>query len=219
MQIPSETQLFHGISSAETDEILQCLDAHAKRYGKGERILRIGEITENMGLVLSGSVNVEHCDVWGNHSILAHVEVGQLFAETYACIPNEPLMIDVVAVEKTEVLFLNANRLLTTCPHTCAHHNAVIRNLLLISAQKNLSLSRRILHTTSKSIRSRLLSYLSEQARKQGSYSFRIPFDRQQLADYLAVDRSALSNELSKMRHEGLLECTRNSFVLKEEKE
>ena len=167
-----------------------------------------------MGLVLSGGVNIEIDDLWGNKTILGHVDAGQLFAETYACIPGEPLMVSVVASEKSSVLFLNAGKLITTCQSSCTHHNKLIQNLLQISAQKNLALSRRSLHTSSKTIRGRLLSYLSEQAKRSGSYRFTIPFNRQQLADYLGVDRSAMSNELSKMQREGILLYHRNSFVL-----
>lgn len=123
-------------------------------------------------------------------------------------------MVDVVAAEESQVLFLNVERVLQVCPHTCAHHSKLIRNLLLLSAQKNLNLSRKIFHTASKTIRGRLLSYLSYQARRSGSPSFTVPFNRQQLADYLNVERSALSNELSKMQRDGLLLVERNRFTL-----
>ena len=119
--------------------------------------------------------------------------------------------------EKCAILFLDAARLLTSCSNACTHHAKLIRNLLQISAHKNLTLSRRILHTSSKSIRGRLLSYLSEQAKQSGSYQFTIPFNRQQLADYLGVDRSAMSNELSKLQREGLLTFEKNRFSLAQE--
>ena len=123
-------------------------------------------------------------------------------------------MVDVVAAGPSEILFLNVNRVLQVCPNACAYHSGLLRNLLALSAQKNLSLSRKIFHTASKSIRGRLLSYLSYQAVRAGSRRFTIPFSRQQLADYLNVDRSALSNELSKMRREGLLTVNKNRFEL-----
>ena len=167
-----------------------------------------------MGILLSGSVSIENDDVWGNKSILDKIGPGQVFAETYACVPDEPLMISIVATEPTEILFLDMSRVLNICSNACGFHNQLIRNLLSVSLQKNLSLSRRIFHTSSKSIRGRLLSYLSFQATQQGSYDFQIPFSRQQLADYLSVDRSALSNELGKMQKEGLLRVERNHFTL-----
>lgn len=210
----TNTALFRGIDAEETKAMLACLGSVKKEYGKGDMIFHAGECVENMGLVLSGSVNVEIDDLWGNRTLLNHLEAGQLFAETYACIPNEPLMVNVTAGEKCDILFLHTARLLTTCPHSCTHHNKLIQNLLQISAQKNLALSRRSLHTTPKSIRGRLLSYLSEQAKQRGSCSFTIPFNRQELADYLGVDRSAMSNELSKMQRDGLIAFDKNHFLL-----
>lgn len=210
----TNTMLFRGTSAKEAEAMLGCLGSYEKVYEKGSVIFRVGECVDSMGMVLSGSVNIEIDDLWGNKTILGHVEVGGLFAETYACIPGEPLMVNVVACEKSEILFLNASRLLTTCTNSCTHHNKLIQNLLQISAQKNLALSRRSLHTSPKSIRGRLLSYLSEQAKQNGSYQFTIPFNRQQLADYLGVDRSAMSNELSKMQSEGLLTFDKNRFSL-----
>ena len=208
------TALFRGITEDEAASMLDCLGAFEKQYEKGGAIFRAGETTQNIGLVLSGSVNIESGDVWGNRSILGRAEVGQIFAETYACIPGEPLLVSAAAAERCEILFLNASRLLTTCSSSCPCHSRLIRNLLQLTAQKNLALSRRILHTSSKTIRGRLLSYLSEQAQVNGGLRFSIPFNRQQLADYLNVDRSAMSAELSKMRAEGLIACDKNSFVL-----
>ncbi|MDO4581848.1 MAG: Crp/Fnr family transcriptional regulator [Bacillota bacterium] len=212
----TNTMLFRGTAVGEAAAMLGCLGSFESRYVKGELIYRAGEHTENMGLVLSGSVNIEIDDWWGNKTILGHIEAGQLFAETYACVPGEPLMVSVAACETCEILFLNAARLLKTCPNSCAHHNRLIQNLLQISAQKNLELSRRSLHTAPKSIRGRLLSYLSVCAKQAGSYQFSIPFNRQQLADYLGVDRSAMSNELSKMHRDGILSYDKNNFVLRQ---
>ena len=210
----NQTNLFKGTTSDEAEQMLNCLSAYQKEYRKGESVMRAGSIIEDMGMVLSGGVNIEIDDAWGNNTILSHVKPGQLFAETYACIPGEPLLVNVRASEKSTVLFLNAAKVMTTCSHSCMYHNQLIHNLLQISAQKNLALSRRSVHTSSKSIRGRLLSYLSEQAKLAGSYAFTIPFDRQQLADYLGVERSALSNELSKMQKDELITCHKNEFTI-----
>ncbi len=212
----SATPLFNGISQEEIHTMLSCLGAERRSYAKGEAIYRTGMRIQSMGLVLSGRVQVENNDLWGNTSILGLVEPGAVFAETYASVPGEPLMVDVIAAEPSEILFLNVHRLLTVCPEACTHHSRLIRNLLSISAQKNLNLSRRIFHTSAKSIRGRLLSYLSFQAARQDSREFDIPFNRQQLADYLSVDRSALSNELSKMQRDGLILVNKNHFCLKD---
>lgn len=212
----SKTVLFKGVSPEEVEKMVSCLSAEHKLFSKGERIYCAGDTVQSMGLVLSGGVNIESDDIWGNKSILSHVSAGQIFAETYACIPGEPLMVDVVATEPAEILFLNTGHILQTCPSVCPYHSKLIRNLLFVLAQKNLNLSHRIFHTSPKSIRGRLVSYLSFQAARQGSYRITIPFNRQQLADYLSVDRSAMSNELSKMQRDGLLNVSKNTFELKE---
>lgn len=214
LQALSQTVLFRGSSPEEVGTMLQCLQAETRQFPRGTMIHHAGDTVETMGVVLSGSVSVEINDVWGNTSILDHLKAGQVFAEAYACVPGEPLMTSVVAAEPTEVLFLNMARVLHVCGNACGFHNKLIRNLLMIASQKNLNLSRRSVHTSSKSIRGRLLSYLSDQALAQGSRSFSIPFNRQQLADYLNVDRSAMSNELSKMQKDGLLLAERNQFTL-----
>ena len=210
----SKTVLFRGISPEEVQTMMSCLQAVTRNYPRGAIIYHAGDAVHAVGLVLSGSVSIERDDAWGNKSILDRVAPGQIFAETYACLPGEPLMVNVVAVEPTEVLFLNTEKMFTVCANTCIFHNKLVRNMLSISAQKSLNLSRRIMHTSSKSIRGRLLSYLSLQATKCGSREFEIPFNRQQLADYLSVDRSAMSNELSKMQRDGLIRVERNCFVL-----
>lgn len=209
-----QTELFHGLSEEELSALLTCLAAEQRRFRKGEVILRAGEVTAHFGLVLSGRVQIENDDPWGNRSILSNVGPGSIFAETYACLSQVPLMVSAVATEECEVLFLAAAKLLAPCENGCGFHQKVIRNLLTLCAEKNLSLSRRMFHTSAKTIRGRVTSYLSFEAARQGKNAFRIPFDRQQLADYLGVDRSALSHELGKMQKEGLLTVKKDRFTL-----
>lgn len=210
----TQTPLFRGTTAQELEDMLSCLGTDVRSYEKGQVICRAGDKVTSLGVVLSGSALIENDDIWGNTTVLDCVGQGQIFAETYACTPDEPLMVNVVAAEPCQVLFLNVGRVLQVCSNSCGHHNALIRNLLSLSAQKNLNLSRKIFHTSPKTIRGRLLSYLSYQSLRSGSSSFSIPFNRQQLADYLNVDRSALSNELSKMQRDGLIQVERNRFVL-----
>lgn len=210
----SETELFKGISAKELESIIKCLGGHEKKYKKSDIVYMAGDTVADIGLVLSGSVNIVVNYYWGGSNIFGHISPGQIFAETYAMLPNKELLCDVVANEDTSVLFVNADKILTVCQNTCSFHNKLIHNLLKISAQKNLNLSVRMTHTASKLIRDRLLSYFSEQALMFGSAQFTIPFSRQQLADYLGVERSALSNELSKMKNDGLIDYDRNSFKL-----
>ena len=212
----SKTLLFRGISPQEIETMMSCLRGVTKKYARGSIIYHAGDTLNSMGMVLTGSVSIENDDIWGNKSILDKVGPGQVFAETYACLPGEPLMVNIVASEPTEILFMNTDCMFTVCSHACGFHNKLIRNMLTISAQKSLNLSRRILHTSSKTIRGRLLSYLSFQATQHGSREFEIPFNRQQLADYLSVDRSAMSNELSKMQKEGMIKSDRNHFTILE---
>lgn len=210
--------LFYGISERDIGGVLKCLYAARANYERGEIIFHAGDTTSRLGLVVSGGVLIESDDIWGNRSILSRVDSGQIFGETYACIPGEPLLVSAVAAERTQVLFLNMSRILKPCSQACGRHVQLLANLLAISARKNLALSRRILHTTPKTIRGRLLSYFSELALQSGNRDVVVPFDRQQLADYLGVDRSALSSELSKMQRDGLLTYHRNSFSLKYER-
>lgn len=211
-----ETPLFQGMAEAEAKAVLHCLQGVCRSYQKGEAVYRAGDRATALGLLLSGSVHIESGDAWGNRTILSSVGPGQVFAETYACVQQMPLMVDVVAAENCEILFLQIEKVLTTCPDTCGYHARLLRNLLSVLALKNLNLTHKIFHTSPKSIREKLSSYLSFQAVRQGSRRFQIPFNRQQLADYLGVDRSALSNTLRKMQQEGLLMFEKNAFCLLE---
>lgn len=214
----ANTELFSGIEADEIKKMLECLSFEQRRFAKGEKIFRAGKIVQSFALVLSGSVIIENTDFWGNTSVLDKIGAGQTCAETYAFAENEALMVDVTATEQSEVLFFNAKRVMTVCSRACSCHNRLIRNLLTVFVKKNLHLSRRIFHTSSKSIRGRLMSYLSHRAAQCGSGTFSIPFNRQELADYLNVDRSALSNELSKMQKENLLTTEKKRFCLNAEK-
>lgn len=211
----TKTRLFHGVSARALEDLLECLKAAQRNFRKGTVILHAGEETDFLGLVLSGGVHIESDDAWGNKTILDRVGPGEIFAETYACLPDEPLMVNVVAAENTSVLFLYAPFLMESCTPACAAHAQVIQNLFSLSIQKNLTLSRRIFHTAPRTIRGRLVSYLSSQSIQAGSRKFSVPFNRQQMADYLGVDRCALSAELSKMHTEGLLNFKKNRFELK----
>ena len=208
------TNLFQGIGEEEIQEALKCMKAREKAFHREEAIWRAGDTVSEIGLVESGSVNIVVNFYWGGSSIFGHMEKGMIFGENYAAIPGKEMPCDVIAAEDSEILFLNLDQVLTTCANGCAFHSQIIHNLIRISAMKNLSLSSRMMHTAPKSIRERLLSYLSEQAMEQGSPRFSIPFSRQQLADYLGVDRSALSAALSKMQKDGLITYRKNDFLL-----
>ena len=211
------TPLFRGMTVPDIEEMLCCLRAAERTYKKGAVILPEGMPTEQLGVVLSGRVIIEMGDVWGNNSVLSSIGPGGVFAEAYACVPGEPLMVNVTAAEDTRALLLNIRRVLEPCANVCPRHVRLVRNLLTLCSEKNLQLSRRVLHTGPKSIRKRLLSYFSECIKRTGSYEFDIPYNRQQLADYLNVERSALSNELSLMQRDGLIRYEKNHFAVTEQ--
>ena len=209
-----QTKLFSGIEEEEIAAMLSCLSAVMKTYAKGEYIFKRESRITSVAMLLEGVVHIQQEDYWGNLSILSEVSQGEIFGEVYACLGSEEMQNNAVAVKSSTVLFLDINRVLTICPSACDFHSRLIQNLLSIMAQKNLMLTRKITHMSRGTTREKLLSYLSEQSAKAGSEVFDIPFNRQQLADYLSVDRSAMSAELGRMRNEGLLRFNRNHFEL-----
>ena len=205
---------FSGMTEQEILSILHCLDARVVKTVRNAYIFRCGDSTESMGLVLQGSVLVIQEDLWGHRNILAKVLPGDFFGESYAATPGSVLNISVVANEDTEVLMLNVNRLLTVCQTACAHHSRLIRNMVSVLAGKVLAWDSKITHISKRTTREKLLSYLSAESIRQGKLAFDIPYDRQQLADYLSVERAAMSVELSKLKKEGILDTERNHFIL-----
>ncbi len=215
--------LFRSMSEEEIRDACGMLSASHKRYDKGSTILHAGSTTDRMGIVLEGSVTVENNDVWGNRTILSHIGKEQFFAETYGLFAEEPLLVDVVANEDARILFIRIGTLLSLIAEQSFRTENIgqpswimkfVANLLMISAQKNLMLSGRSLHTSPKTIRGRVMSYLNSVSIQNGSDSFSIPFDRQQMADYLNLDRTALSKELGRMQRDGLITFNKNHFTL-----
>ena len=209
-----KAMLFREMTETEIADAFRILEAHEKRYEKGETILIAGSITERMGLVLEGSVTIESNDAWGNRTIISRVEKVQVFAETYALLENEPMLVDVTANEDCRVLFLRSGRIQSLKSSLKPWALKYITNLLTISTHKNLILSGRSFHTAPKSIRGRVMAYLNSVSLQKHSREFDIPFDRQQLADYLNLERSALSKELGKMQRDGLIACRKNHFLI-----
>ena len=208
------TMLFRGLSDSELSECLTSLSAQEKTYKKGAFIFHAGDPTDHMGLVLSGSVTVESNDFWGNHTILSYVGKGQLFAETYALLTDEVMLVDVRANENCRIVFLKIGNIQELNKDFSVWRLKLIRNILNISAHKNLALSGRSFHTAPKSARGRILAYLNTFALQNHSQEFDIPFDRQQLADYLNLERTNMSKELTKMKEDGLIKCRKNHFKL-----
>ena len=207
--------LFSGISDGDLTAMLSCLGARIGTFPKGSRLLRAGEAVEEVGLVLAGSALIVQEDIWGNRNILSKTGPGQTFAEVFACAPGAVLNVSVEAESAVTVMFLRVRRVLNVCPSACSHHSRIIRNLLGELAEKNLRLNEKLTHMGQRTTRAKLLSYFSAESQRRGGYEFDIPFSRQQLADYLGVERSGLSLELGKMRDEGLLDFHKSHFLLK----
>ena len=215
LSILQSSKLFSDISENELTVILSCLDAKKVDFPKEAFVLRAGESIKSVGLVLSGSVMIIQEDIWGNRNILSKAGAGQTFAAAFACSPDSRLNVSVISETPVIVMFFNVKRILNVCPSACAHHSRLIRNLLGELAEKNLRFGEKLTHMGQRTTRAKIMSYLSAEAQRLGKYEFDIPFSRQQLADYLAVERSGLSLELGKMRGEGLLDFHKSHFILK----
>lgn len=206
--------LFDGIRTEDLGPMLGCIGGRTLSAAKGQSIFREGDPATYVGMVLSGAVRLVREDYYGNRSIVAHIGPAELFGETYACAGVQSLPVSVVADEDSTVLLMDCRRITLTCSSACAFHSRVIFNLLRLVAEKNLVYDQKIQITSKRSTREKLLAYLMHQAKLQGSNSFSIPYDRQELADYLEVERSGLSSEISKLRKEGIIESERNHFKL-----
>jgi len=214
LPILKRTRLFSGVGENEIETLLSCMQARLFRYKKGEFVLHQGEHLDNIMILAEGALHIQRDDYWGNRSIINMVAPGEMFGEAYAAPESGTLMNDVLAVEDSAVLFLDVKKLITVCSSTCKFHSTVVQNLVFSMSEKNRNLVQKLGFMSKRTTREKLLAYLSEEAERQGCGAFSIPFNRQQLADFLSVDRSAMSNELCKLRDEGLLEFEKNKFRL-----
>ncbi len=206
--------LLKGFTGEEQKEAFSEMRARERSYKKEEYILRAGQTTSRMGVVLKGSVTIEVDDALGNRTILSHIAPFGLFAETYAWLGEEVMLVDVRANEDCRILFLDTAVIKKELAPNKKWQYKLIKNYLTISARKNLALSVRSFHTAPYMIRGRVLSYLNSISLQKKQTEFDIPFDRQQLADYLNVERTALSKELGKMKREHIIDFRRNHFNL-----
>ena len=214
LSILKQTKLFSGVEAEEISSMLSCLGATLRVYKKGEFVLRQGERLSDIMVLVEGNLHIQSDDYWGNRSILGEICAGEMFGEAYAAPESGALLNDVAAVTDSAVVCFDVKRILTSCSSACRFHTIVVQNLFFAISEKNRKLVQKLGVLSKRSTREKLISYLSEQSKKQNSASFSIPFNRQQLADFLSVDRSAMSNELCKMRDEGLIRFEKNRFVL-----
>ena len=214
MPILEKCALFCDLDAENIPAMLGCIGAKVHIYSKNEPVFLDGENARQVGIVLSGSVQIVKEDFYGNCSIVASIEPSQMFGESFACAQVQSLPVSAIAAEKSEIMLVDLRRITSTCSNACAFHRQMILNLLNIVARKNLLLNQKIEILSRRSIREKLMAYLMNQAKISGGNEFTIPFDRQALANYLGVERSALSAEIGKMKHEGLLDTNRSWFKL-----
>ena len=210
----SDAPLFRGIPTEEVDAMLPCLGASRRAYRRGERVMRAGQVATRVGVLLEGRLHVEMSDAWGNVSVLESVGPGEPFAVAYACGKEGVLDVDVVADADSTVATLEVARVLHPCERQCACHGALVRNLLVSMANKNIAMNRRAMAMAPKTVRGKILAYLSVQQTVAGAPEFAIPFTQEKLASYLGVDRSTLSAELSALRKEGVIDYKGRTFRL-----
>ena len=214
LEILKKCPLFDNIEEESLIKMLSCLGAKVEFFDKKYTVFSEGSPAKYLGIVLSGSVQTVQVDYYGNRSILSDMGPSELFAEAFACAEVASLPVSVVADEPCEIMFIDCRHILHTCANGCGFHHQLIYNLMKDLATKTIMFHQRIEVTSKRSTREKLLTYLALQAKKANSNRFDIPFDRQELADYLEVERSGLSAEIGKLKKEGILDNQKNHFVL-----
>ena len=209
-----KTRLFAGVAEEDLAAMLSCLKATTGSCRKGNYVYRQGERVERLSILVAGKLQIQKDDRWGNRTIVSTVEVGDMFGEEYVAPQSTVLLNDVIALEDSVIVFLEARRVLTVCSSLCRFHSRVIQNLFYAISERNRRLMLKLDHVSRRTTREKLISYLSEEAQLQGSTKIVLAFNRQQLADYLSVDRSAMCKELARMRDEGMLRFEKNTFEL-----
>ena len=210
----SASDLFYGLTSEELGSMLHCLGAKIVDTQKGDPVFLEGDPAGFVGIVLEGSVQVVQEDYFGSRSVIHHSGPGDVFAEAFSFTNLDTMPVSGYAVKNSRCMILSCRRMMTVCSNACTFHNRLVKNLLTLVSRKNLMLNEKIRFMSQRTTREKLLAYLSDQAKKTGSAEFTIPYDRQALADYLSVERSAMSAEISKLRKDGILEVKGSHFRL-----
>lgn len=213
-ELLKSVKLFGGIGTEDLDAMLKCLGSEARRFRKDEILLLAGDKPEYVGVVLSGQLYIAREGYDGSRSLIAAITPGEIFAEALCCAGVSESPVTVTAGTDSVVMLLRFSRILHTCAGSCTFHTMLIENMLRIIANKNLLLQNRMEIVGLKSVRMKVRRYLESFAPKQGR-NITIPFNREELADFLCVERSALSHELAKMKRDGLIDYRKNEFVLK----
>ena len=210
----SASPLFFGIGNEELASMLHCLDARITDISKGDPVFLEGDDAGFVGIVLEGSIQIVQEDYFGNRSVIHHSQPGDIFAEAFSFTGLDTMPVSGYAVKNSRCMLLACRRMMTVCSNACGFHNRLVKNLLRLVSRKNLMLNEKIRYMSQKTTREKLLAYLADQAKAADSPEFTIPFDRQALADYLGVERSAMAAEISKLRKDKILEATGSRFRL-----
>ncbi len=213
-EILKQCPLFDMISEDYLPAMLHCFGVTISNYKKDEVIFSEGSPAKYLGIVLCGEAQMIHIDYYGNRSIMANLMPGEIFGETYACAELDAVPIDIVATENTDIMMIDVHKITRPCSNSCEFHKQMIFNLVKVVASKNLMFHQKIEITSKRNTRDKLIAYLLSEAKRNGSSDFNVPYDRQELADYLEVERSGLSTEIGKLRREGILACEKNHFTL-----
>ena len=208
------TSPFSGIAEEDIASMIKCLQVQLHSFSKGDYVFKEGENANKINILLEGKLIIQRDDFWGDRNIVNIIRAGEMICDSYIAPGRCSFLNDIIAEEDSIIMSFDINRVLTTCPSACSFHTQVIQNLFFAVSEKNRKLLQKIRHMSKRTTRTKLLSYLFEEAAQQNSSHFTIPFTRQQLADFLCVDRSAMSNELCKMRDEGLIKFNKNEFTL-----
>ncbi len=210
----SACRLFSGIDEQDLPAMLTCLGGNHIHVKKGDSIFIEGDPVQYIGIILTGTAQVIREDYYGNRSIMTNLLPGDLFAEVFSCAGLSAVPVSVFAITDSDILLLNCQHLLISCSNSCNFHNTLIQNLLQEIARKNLALNQKIRYMSKKTTREKLMAYLSDQAKQKHSDIFTISFNRQALADYLGVERSAMSAEISKLKKDGIIDTKGSTFRL-----
>ena len=208
-----ECILFKNIENSQILSLLNCLEYKIKEYKKNQLVFQNGCKTNKGGIVLNGALQIVQYDYFGNRSILSRIEENQLFGISYS-LCNLALPICIEASTDSVILFINADKITTPCKKLCQNHIVLMNNLLNILARKNVNLNQKIECLSKRTTREKILNYLTQKSIENNSKTFNIPHDRQGLADYLCVERSAMSAEITKLQKEGLIKTKKNYFEI-----
>ncbi len=212
IEILKRTKLFTNINEGEIEKLLKCLKSYRKNYSKGDFIFIAGNNTPGVGIVISGEAQIIKENILGDSTIIALLKSGDMFGETFACMKMKEIPVSVISSDKSDVLFIDIDNIIHTCPSSCSFHSQLISNMLYIIAEKNILLNQKMSYITHKTIRNRLEAFFLDIIEKKGSYTFTLPYNRNELADYLCADRSAMSRELFKMQSDGIIKINKKNI-------